>query len=135
MRHSPIQSGRRGTILPLVALGLVGIVGFTALAIDVGMLAVSKTQCQLAADAGAMAGARTLDGNVANDNNYNNAGPNCVSAATACKVFASNVLSSNVTYQIGYYTYDSINGVFGPILPGSGITLPSGQNWSLVQCS
>src|SRR5579871_3919040 len=108
MRHSPIQSGRRGSILPLVALSLVGLVGFTALAIDAGMLMVSKTQCQLAADAGAMAGARTLDGNVATNNNYSNAGPNCVSAATACKVFASNVQSANVSYQIGYYTYDSI---------------------------
>jgi len=135
MRHSMTRHQRPGSILPLVALCLVGLVGFTALAIDAGMLMVSRTQCQLAADAGAMAGARTLNGNVAANNNYSNAGPNTVTAATSCKVFSQLVQASNVSYSIGYYTYDSANGVFGPILPGGGVTLPSGQNWSLVECT
>jgi uncharacterized membrane protein len=36
--------------------------GFVALAIDLGVIAVAKTQCQNSADAAAMAGARGLDG-------------------------------------------------------------------------
>ena len=34
--------------------------GFVALAIDLGLIAVAKTQCQNSADAAAMAGARSL---------------------------------------------------------------------------
>src|SRR5580700_1753714 len=135
MRHTITRTQRPGSILPLFAICLVAMVGFTALAIDVGMLMVSQTQCQLAADAGAMAGARTLNGDVTTNNNYSNAGPNTVAAATSCRVFSQNVASANVAYQIGYYTYDSTNGVFGPVLPGSGVTLPASENWSLVQCN
>ncbi len=47
---------RNGSILPLVVVSLVGICGFVALAIDIGMVAVAKTQCQNAADAAATAG-------------------------------------------------------------------------------
>ena len=47
---------RRGSILPLFALMLVGLVGFVALAIDVGMIAIADTQCQNAADNAAVAG-------------------------------------------------------------------------------
>ena len=50
------RTRRRGTILPIVALALVGLCGFVALAIDVGMVLVARTQVQNAADAAAMAG-------------------------------------------------------------------------------
>ncbi len=40
----------RGTIMPLLAMSIVVMVGFLALAIDLGMLAVAKTQTQQAAD-------------------------------------------------------------------------------------
>jgi uncharacterized membrane protein len=42
--------GRRGTILPVLALTIVVMVGFLALAIDLGMLAIAKTQVQQAAE-------------------------------------------------------------------------------------
>ena len=45
---------RRGIILPLVALAIVALVGFLALAIDLGMLAIAKTQVQQAADLAAL---------------------------------------------------------------------------------
>src|SRR5436305_1579132 len=53
---------RKGTILPLAAISLVSVCGFVALAFDIGLIAVAKTQCQNSADAGSMAGARSLDG-------------------------------------------------------------------------
>ena len=53
---------RRGAILPLFALMLVGLVGFLALAIDIGIVAVAETQCQNAADNAALAGTRALNG-------------------------------------------------------------------------
>ena len=60
---------RRGALLPLLALALLGLIGLLALAIDIGMVAVARSQCQNAADAAAMAGARTINGNDAD--NYN----------------------------------------------------------------
>ena len=55
-----------GYILVTVAILLIVLLGFTALAVDVGMLYASRTQSQRAADAGALAGAFTfiLDGNM-----------------------------------------------------------------------
>ena len=55
------RARRRGSMLPLVAVCAIGLFSFVALAIDLGMLAVSRTQCQNAADAAALAGARTLN--------------------------------------------------------------------------
>ena len=52
---------RRGTVLPTLGVCLIGLFTFVALAVDLGMLAVSRTQCQNAADAGALVGARTLN--------------------------------------------------------------------------
>jgi Flp pilus assembly protein TadG len=51
---------QRGAAAILVALVLVVLVGFTALAIDVGHLVVARNELQNAADAGALAGARFL---------------------------------------------------------------------------
>ena len=41
---------RRGTVVPFLALLLVALTGFLALAIDLGMLVTAKTQTQHAAD-------------------------------------------------------------------------------------
>ena len=51
---------RRGAILPLVALSLVGIMGLMVLAIDVGSLQLQRRMAQTAADAGATAGAHEI---------------------------------------------------------------------------
>jgi Flp pilus assembly protein TadG len=64
-RH--LRQPRRGSILPLVAICLIALIGMLALAIDLGVLAVARTQCQNAADLGALAGVRTLNG-AANNN-------------------------------------------------------------------
>src|SRR4051794_4520625 len=50
----------RGTILVLSAILLVALMGFVALAIDLGMMAAARAQLQTVADAAALAGARQL---------------------------------------------------------------------------
>lgn len=132
MRLQHQAKRRTGSVLPLVAVSLVALLGMVALAIDLGLLLVSRTECQHAADCAAMAGARTLNGDVANSNNKTAAGPNMVTAATTCKVLDKTVQSSWLSYEIGYYTYDRTNNVFGKILPSSGGTMPSNENWSLA---
>lgn len=52
--------GRRGQILPLVALSLVVFLGFTGLVIDVGQIYYSYRELQASTDAAALAGAQAL---------------------------------------------------------------------------
>lgn len=51
---------RRGAIAPLACIMLVVLIGFFALAVDVGNICLNKGEAQNAADAGALAGAGTL---------------------------------------------------------------------------
>lgn len=51
---------QRGATLVLVASSMVALLGFAALAVDVGNLLLARTQAQSAADAGALAGAGWL---------------------------------------------------------------------------
>ena len=60
---------RRGTIVPIMALCVTGLFGFVALAVDLGMLAINRTECQNAADAAALAGARQLNNATTSTNN------------------------------------------------------------------
>ena len=46
-----VRSRRRGSVLPLVVVCLVALIGMVALAIDLGLMMVARTQCQNAADA------------------------------------------------------------------------------------
>src|SRR2546430_1895011 len=66
---------RNGTILPLLVISIVALFGFVALAVDIGMVALARTQCQNAADCAALTGARTLSGDPANNNNFDNCEP------------------------------------------------------------
>ena len=81
MRIPANVSARRGAIVPYVAISLVALCGFIALAIDLGMVMVAKTQAQNAADAAAFAGARTLTGGA--DPNTTQATANGQAAAAA----------------------------------------------------
>lgn len=64
------SDGRRGHVLALTALSLIVLLGMIALAIDIGLLAVARAQCQNAADAGAVAGCRKINGNADAAVNY-----------------------------------------------------------------
>jgi Flp pilus assembly protein TadG len=106
---------RRGTVLPILAVCLVGLMGFVALAIDIGMLAVARSQCQNAADIAALAGARTLDGKSAN-NNVPAAQAMAVQAATSNSILNNAITSAQVTTnQAGIYRYDATAGRFNAV--------------------
>ena len=96
MRYSRSTTRRDGAVLPLVTVCLVGLVGFVALAIDVGMMAVARTQAQSAADVAALAGARTLDGKSASNNRFN-AEAEAVEAATSNSILAARITPAQVT--------------------------------------
>src|SRR5438309_8484776 len=109
---------RRGAVLPLVAICLVGMMGLLALAIDIGIVAISRSQCQNAADSAAMAGARTINGDASNNYNFASVPASAITAAVANRVLANSVvgdpknittintytsMSGNVTIQTGAY--------------------------------
>ena len=63
----PLKTAHRtGAVLPLVTVCLVGLMALVAFGIDVGMMAVARSQAQSAADIAAMAGTRTLTGQSGN---------------------------------------------------------------------
>lgn len=140
VRHlSPTR--RRGNILPLLALTVTLLFAFVALAIDVGVLTIARTEAQAACDAGALAGARVLNnrpGNVENDK------------STAFTVAENTVLQNinvyvltqkkytvaeNMTFSdgaaisVGQYNYDPLAQRFNPTFPESS----GGISWTSVK--
>jgi hypothetical protein len=74
MRRDPlskagVRARRRGVVFPILALVIIVMVGFLALAIDLGMAAIAKTQVQQAADLAALTAMRSLNGD--SSINYN----------------------------------------------------------------
>ena len=67
MRYLRRTVRRRGTILPLLALMMIGLITMVALAMDIGLVAMARNQAQNAADAAALAGVRVLNGDTANE--------------------------------------------------------------------
>ncbi|HEV7225107.1 MAG TPA: pilus assembly protein TadG-related protein [Pirellulales bacterium] len=126
------RQNRRGTVLVLLLLALIPLIACLALAIDLGMLAVAKTQTQDAADLAALAGVRALNGLTANsaNNNYSAVVPTAQQAAANNKVLAAPIASSAVNIQVGRYVYNSANQRFEGQFPG-----PSTENWTLVQAT
>ena len=55
-----LHGGRQGQILVLATIAMVVLLGFTALAVDLGLLYSTRRRMQTAADAGAIAGATAL---------------------------------------------------------------------------
>ena len=128
-----IQKGQaqQGSILPLLVIGLVALLGFVALAVDVGMMALANTQCQVAADSAALTGVRTLNGDTSNANNMNNsttATTNATTAASTCTILSQAIQSSQVTILLGLYTYNSTSKAFVATIPKA-----SSDNYTLVK--
>ncbi|HEY4232063.1 MAG TPA: pilus assembly protein TadG-related protein [Lacipirellulaceae bacterium] len=112
MRRKPANQ-RRGIILPVVAVAIVGLIGLVALAVDIGRLVVAQSECQAAADSAAIAGARSLDGT----QNLTGATANAVTAASNCKVLGETIPASEVTVSHGSYHYDASAEKFSPQIP------------------
>ncbi|MGL4550138.1 MAG: pilus assembly protein TadG-related protein [Gemmataceae bacterium] len=124
------RGARPGAIVPLTALCLIVLLAFVALALDLGLLMIARNQCQNAADASAMAGARTLNGDTSTDNNYANVTPNANAAAAANQVLGTAVNpGTQLTVTIGDYYYDTASASFKSNPTGR----VAGNNWTLVQ--
>lgn len=121
---------RVGAIVPLMALVITALLGMTALAVDLGMIAIARNQCQNAADAAAMAAARSLNGNTASSNNSGPAQTAGTAVGNLNKVLGQAPASVNVT--IGDYYYDTASQAF-KISPSSlGV---AGDNYTLAQAT
>ncbi len=104
---------RQGTVVSLLAITIVGLIAFLGLAIDLGMLAIAKTQAQQAADLAALTAARTVNGD--STTTYNNA---------AATTNAQNILTFNqilgqavnpthaLTISYGSYDYNQSTQLF-----------------------
>ncbi len=134
MTHSKRTDHRAGTVLPMIAVGLTSIFAFTALAIDLGLLAVSRTECQNAADAAALVGCRTLNSNSTQVNS------NLTAAVAAAKatVQANTDMGANYTasqvaeVDAGQYLYSTTSSPPGfAVYNGSG-TASTNLGWTNV---
>ncbi len=115
MRIQSRVSVRRGVIVTYLAISAVALLGFLALAIDLGMVMVAKTQAQNAADAAAFAAARTLTGGTSA--NTSQATTNGLAAAAANNIIGTSIPNANVTITLGAYHYDSTSQSFYPQYP------------------
>ena len=110
---------RRGTVVPLLALTIVALVGFLALAIDLGMLAVAKAQAQQAADLAALTAARTVNGNPTGNYNQTAATTNGQNILTHNVILAQAIQSSQLQLTYGSYDYNQTTQTFNANYPAT----------------
>ena len=136
MNMRRLKRQRRGTVLPMLATSIVVLMGFVALAIDLGMLANARVQAQNAADVTALTTLRTLNGNpdtcqngLANQNGaYTRAMPDRRVHGRGANTLGP---AGRHAIQIGSYSYSTSPGLPNfPAAPGKGSpvhSLPGGQ--------
>lgn len=136
------RGGRRiGGTMILFVVCVIGLFGLLALGIEIGVVAVARSQAQNAADSAAMMGARTINGDSTNNYNLASAPSNAITAATANKILGQAVSGSagamkntstdaysagNVSVVLGTYgyNYDDSN----PSSEGFKVVLPRAAN-------
>jgi len=125
----------------MVGVCLIAIFSFVALAVDLGMLAVARTQCQNAADVAALVGCRTLDNKNPENVGYDNNRPAAVQAATdsatgspymATSVAKATTPAPVTTIRAGTYEYNTTTQTFEVSYPASP---PTGRSWTAVEVS
>ncbi len=117
---------KRGAILPLTAISIIALCGFLAFSIDVGMLAVARAQVQDAADAAAIAGARSLNG--VSGGNVANSTANAIAQACRNTVLGTNIAPAEVAVTQGTYHYNYQSQTFSPLFPPG-----TNENYNLTQ--
>ncbi len=131
---------RHGTVLPMLGVCLVGLFGFVALAVDLGMLAVSRTQCQNGADVAALVGTRTL--NNKDGVAYSNlpaALASLKSAATTNPHMSANFSNSQITkIEAGQYLYTPTSQTFQvaswtDVTSNGGTVTASSGSWTAMR--
>ena len=114
--------------MPLLALTIMMLLGFLALAIDLSMLAIAKTQVQQAADLVAPMAARSLNGNSSANYNQTEATTNAQNVLSYNVVLGNSISSSQLTLSYGSYDYSQSTQSFAasfPALSGSTTTAVS----------
>ncbi len=129
-KTNPACKSRKAAIVPLLAVSMVALIGIIALAVDIGLLAQTKSQLQSAADAAALSGSRGLTGDTTTDNNKGAVNGLALSAVQASTIMGQTLQANQLTTQVGYYNYDSALGKFQAIFSGS---KPATENWSAVK--
>ncbi|MBA4192299.1 MAG: hypothetical protein C0467_30380 [Planctomycetaceae bacterium] len=131
---------RRGTILPLLAVCMIGLFGFCGLAIDLGLLAVSRTQCQNAADTAALSACRLLNTKVGSVNS--NLAPAIADGKT--RITSNSNLNQAFTnaaiqkIEAGQYLYDTTSQIFRvvtwtDVTNNQSITPAGGGSWTAIR--
>ena len=132
MFERPKSHPRRGTVLPLLGCCLIALFSFVALAVDLGMVAVARTDAQNAADVAALTGTRALNNKpgVANSDSI-------VAIAKAnAAIQASTGINSVYTageiqsVKVGQYSYDTSTKTFAVSYPA---TIAAGQSWTAME--
>ncbi len=113
------SADRRGSILPVLALALVAQAAFLALAIDLGMVAIAKTQVQQAADLAALTAGRTLNGVSTNNYNQSQATTNAQNVLTYNNVLGSKLRASQLQLSYGSYDYSQATQSFSANFPAT----------------
>ena len=116
----------RGAIIPLAAISMIGLCGFLAFSVDLGMLAVARAQVQDAADAAAIAGVRSLNG--AAGSNLANSTANAIAQATKNTILGTKIAPAEVTVTQGAYHYNYTSQTFSPEFPPG-----TNENYNLTQ--
>lgn len=125
-------TAREGSILPLLAVSLVALLGMIALAVDIGLVTVARTQAQDCADLAALSGTRQLNGNstnISNLNNVNGAISTARDRADDNRVLQTLINSADVNVRAGTYTYNTSSQRFNPNFPAS----PDPDAWSIME--
>ncbi len=139
MLRATRRSIREGTVLPMIGVCLIAIFSFVALAVDLGMLAVARTQCQNAADVAALVACRTLDNKQPDNAGYDNNRPAALQAgkdAIGGSPYMSTTMGSAamtkapvVTVKAGVYEYNTVSQTFEVKYPTAP---PAGRSWTAV---
>ena len=114
--------GRLGTVEDrpaLLALTIVAMVGFLALAIDLGMLAIAKTQAQQAADLAALTAARSLNGIASRQLQPDCGHDQRAEILTYNVVLGQPIQSSQLQLTYGSYDYNQTTQTFSANFPAT----------------
>jgi Flp pilus assembly protein TadG len=117
--HLYRRTARRGTVVAMLAISLVALLGFLALAIDIGMLATAKTQAQAAADLSSLTAARTLNGDGGSSYNNAQATTNAQNILTYNRILGGSIPSSQLTLSYGSYDYNQVSQTFSVNFPAT----------------
>lgn len=100
-RSRPFQ--RTGSILVLLVVCIIALFGLLALGIEIGTIAIGRSQAQNAADSAAMAGARTINGDSNDNYNLATAPTNAIKAGAVNSILGT-LISGDPTKMVNTST-------------------------------